>query len=121
MIEVIGHDIRGAGGRIVVSSRRAYFDANIATRLMSSKPFTVTVPDWTDAARDGLLRTYGMDPSDLASSVLRSLTNPRLLGIATELLTSDAIEGLNELDVGRLLFEHLRTSYRCLLYTSRCV
>ena len=112
VIEVIGHDIRGAGGRIVVSSRRAYFDANIATRLMSSKPFTVTVPDWTDEERDGILRSYGMDPSDLASSVLRSLKNPRLLGIATELLTSDAIEGLNELDVGRLLFEHLRTSYR---------
>lgn len=111
-IEDMDHDIRRAGGRIVVSSRRAYYDANIATRLMSSKPSTVPVPDWAEEERDGILRARGIDPSALSSSVLRSLLNPRLLGIATELLTSEAIEGLDELDVGRLLFEHLLASYR---------
>jgi len=111
-IEDMDHDIRRAGGRIVVSSRRAYYDANIATRLMSSKPSTVPVPDWTEEERDGILRARGVDPGVLSSSVLRSLLNPRLLGIASELLTSEAIEGLEELDVGRLLFEHLLASYR---------
>ena len=111
-IEDMDHDIRRAGGRVVVSSRRAYYDANIATRLMSSRPSTVSVPDWTEEERDGILRAREVDPSALSSSVLRSLLNPRLLGVATELLTSEAIEGLEELDVGRLLFEHLLASYR---------
>jgi len=44
--------------------------------------------------------------------VLRSICNPRLLGIAIELIRAGTIELLDELTVGRLLFEHMRSMQR---------
>ena len=51
-----------------------------------------------------------MDPDLLDKSVFRALKNPRILTIAVNLIDARDIEKLELLSVGRLLFEHLRTS-----------
>jgi hypothetical protein len=112
IIEILDQDIRTAGGRIVVSSRSAYFGAYVSSRLLSSRPKTVRVTEWTADERNEILWAHGFQPDTLAPSVLDSLRNPRLLGIATELLDNEAIQKLNELHIGRLLFEHLRAANR---------
>ena len=107
LIERIDLRIRGAGGRIIVSSRGAYFNSSVASRLMSGSKHSVLISEWSDDERDAILRQRGLDPRSLADKVLQSLHNPRLLGIALELLDNDTVSSLQELDVGRLLFERL--------------
>ena len=53
-------------------------------------------------------RPYGIVAANLQPKVVASLSNPRLLGIALELLEGAAITRLEELNVSRLLFEHIR-------------
>lgn len=107
LIERIDLQIRGAGGRIIVSSRGAYFNSSVASRLMSGSKHSVLISEWSDEERDAILGQRGLDPRSLAEKVLQSLHNPRLLGIALELLDNETVGSLQELDVGLLLFEHL--------------
>lgn len=107
LIEGIDRQIRPAGGRVIVSSRSAYFDSNVSGRLMSFVPQTLPVTEWSREERDALLRHRGLNPRAIATNVLDSLRNPRLLGIAFTLLDNEAIASLEQLDIGRLLFEHL--------------
>ena len=68
------------------------------------------VGEWTTAERDQILRRRSIDGSNLSRNVANSLCNPRLLGIALDLLTNEEIVGLEELSVSRLLFEHILAS-----------
>ncbi|GEM_PF-2039712 len=107
LIDSIDAQIRAAGGRVIVSSRRAYFDSHLSGRLMSARPNIVPVSPWDDDERDAILLQRALDPASVASKVLDALRNPRLLGIALDLLDNEAIVGLEQLDIGRLLFAHL--------------
>lgn len=107
LIDSIDAQIRAAGGRVIVSSRRAYFDSHLSGRLMSARPNIVPVSPWDDDERDAILLQRALDPASVASKVLDALRNPRLLGIALDLLDNEAIAGLEQLDIGRLLFAHL--------------
>ena len=54
----------------------------------------------------------GIIATNLQPKVAASLLNPRLLGIALELLEGNDLAGLEEVSVNHLLFEHIRSSDR---------
>jgi hypothetical protein len=110
-IEAMGSELDRVGGRLMITARTAYYAARVRQRLYSPA-VEVDVPEWTDAERDAILATHGIKGIDLRASVGQSLRNPRLLGIAVELLDSEQLNGLEELSVSRLLFEHLRVNER---------
>jgi hypothetical protein len=72
----------------------------------------IIVSEWTESERDELMIEQGIDASSLHPLVAASLRNPRILGIAFELLDKAEISDLEELNVSRLLFEHMRVSER---------
>lgn len=111
MIDELNSLVRQVGGRVVASSRTEFFNAYVANRLVAT-PRTLNVFPWTPEERDAVLVAKGLSPKRIATSVLSSLRNPRLLGLATELLSGEEIQSLEELSVGRLLFEHLRATSR---------
>jgi hypothetical protein len=109
LIEAMGSELDRIGGRLIVTVRTAYYTSRIRQRLYSAA-VEVTVPEWTDQERDSLLAARGIRGADLRPQVAASLRNPRLLGIALELLHNAKIEELEELSVSRLLFEHILAS-----------
>ena len=111
VIEWLASLLEEIGGVLIVTVRTAYYRASIKD-LISIKPDKVTVPEWTDSERNTILETHKVDPLTLDQRVLKNLANPRLLGLALDLLDKKAIEGLYELDGTRLLFEHIRTCAR---------
>jgi hypothetical protein len=111
LIEAMGAELDRIGGRLVVTSRTAYYTTQVSRRLLSAV-LEVNVPEWTNAERDAILAARGIKGGGLRAPVAESLRNPRLLGIAVELLQSAQIEELEELSVSRLLFEHMRVHER---------
>lgn len=111
LIEAMGSELDRIGSRLVVTARTAYYANRIRRRLIAPI-LEVKVPEWTNAERDLILAARGIRGAGLRTPVLASLCNPRLLGIALELLQSAQIEELEELTVSRLLFEHMRVSER---------
>ena len=98
-------------GQLVMTARTQYYRNRIERRF--DRPIRVLeVPEWTEKERDKILAAHGIAAGHLASGVASSLRNPRLLGIALELLDGADIETLDEINLSRLLFEHIRTSER---------
>lgn len=111
IIDRIGDKLNQLGGRLIVTARTPYFPDRVKGRL--SVCFTeINVPEWTEHERDEILTRHGIKASDLHHAVATSLCNPRLLGIALELLDKADITNFDELSVSRLLFEHIRMSER---------
>jgi hypothetical protein len=109
LIEAMASDLDRIGGRFVVTVRTAYYESRIRRRLYAP-PVVVTVPEWTDTERDAILDARGIREADLRATVAASLRNPRLLGIALELLQNSQIQAFEELSVSRLLFEYMRVN-----------
>lgn len=102
-------EIEKLGGALVVTVREAFFNERLRRSL--NVPITVVnVPGWSVEELNELLRSQGIDPSQVAANVRERLQNPRILGIAARLLSSAEIQSFTELSVGRLLFEHIRAS-----------
>ena len=96
------------GGHLLVTTRRSHFP-NI--RQATIVPITrVIVPEWNQSELETILRTRNINPDVLDKEVYETLKNPRILSIAVELIDAHDIEKIEQLTVGRLLFEHLRTS-----------
>ncbi|WP_227010590.1 hypothetical protein [Pelagibius marinus] len=96
------------GGQLVVTTRITHFPT--IRRATAPAIKRVTVPEWTKAELEEILRKRGVDPDVLSEDVFSTLKNPRILGIAVKLLDAREIERMEDLSVGRLLFEHLRQS-----------
>lgn len=111
IIESIVDELNQFGGRLIVTSRTQYFQGWVNGRL-SLKFAKIIVPEWTESERDEILIKHGIDASSLHPTVAASLRNPRILGIAFELLNKADVTNLEELNVSRLLFEHMRVSER---------
>ena len=111
IIERISDELNQLGGYLIVTARTPYFKARLDHRL-SMKYIEVQVPEWEESERDEILIGHGIKASDLHPRVATSLRNPRLLGIALELLDKADITNLRELSRSRLLFEHMRMSER---------
>ncbi|MFA5240624.1 MAG: hypothetical protein WC476_13090, partial [Phycisphaerae bacterium] len=111
IIESFADELKKLGGRLIITSRTSYFHDRLKYRL-SVLLTEITVPEWTESERDEILIGQGIKISHLHHAVARSLRNPRLLGIALELLAKADISNLEELSVSRLLFEHMRMTER---------
>ena len=111
IIENFADELNKIGGRLMVTARTPYFQDRVKGRL-SVHVTEISVPEWTETERDEILTGRGIKASDLHHAVATSLRNPRLLGIALELLDKADIANFEELSVSRLLFEHIRMSER---------
>ncbi len=111
IIESFGDELKQLGGRLVITARAQYFRDRVKGRL-SVRCSEIFVPEWTEAERDEILAGHGIKTSDMHHAVAKSLRNPRLLGIALELLNKADVTNFEELSVSRLLFEHMRMSER---------
>jgi len=109
IIEGIVDELNQLGGRLIVTARTQYFQGRVKGRL-SVRFIEIDVPEWKEPERDEILAEHGIMASDLHHAVAKSLCNPRLLGIALELLDKADITNFEELSVSRLLFEHIRVS-----------
>lgn len=98
------------GGLLIVTSRSHYFES-LAQSGLSSPVQRVQVGRWSLQELREVLSANGVDPQRPSRQVLDSLTNPRLLGIALELLGHREIEDLDELNEDRLLFEYMRRAH----------
>ena len=108
MIEHLALLLDEIQGTLIITVRTNYYQTSIKPCLCID-PAEVAVQEWTICERNDILESRGIDPPTLAKNVLSCLTNPRLLGISLNLLSNEVLEGLHELDVSRLLFEHIRT------------
>lgn len=97
------------GGSLMVTSRTPFFRDRVRGRLTIDTA-TVRVPEWSNEERDEILRDGDIDPASLHPTVAVTMRNPRLLGIALQLLKKGTVSTLTEVSVSRLLFEHIRTS-----------
>lgn len=98
--------VAAIGGRVIATCRARYYK-RIDDRLTVTKR-RIDVGDLTDAELDAALSAHGITPSRIGRRVRPSLRNPRILGIALELLSSVQIGTAEELSIERLLFEHVR-------------
>ena len=105
------NELKTFGGRLVITSRTHYFQEYVKRRF-SSECIEISVPEWEISERNEILATYGIKVADLHPAVANSLCNPRLLGIALEILGRNEICNFEELNVTRLLFEHIRMNER---------
>ena len=114
IIEKFSDDLNQIGGQLIVTVRTQYYQDRIQPDLLldyldhEKKKKEVKIQEWTDCERDEILADRGIVAANLQPKVVASLSNPRLLGIALELLEGAAITRLEELNVSRLLFEHIR-------------
>lgn len=98
--------LKELGGCLVVTTRTQHW-AHLK-KTLGCAVTTITLAEWSINDVKQILGSRGIDFSNTRIEVLESIRNPRLLGIAIELIEAKAIELLDELNVGRLLFEHMR-------------
>ena len=107
-IDGASYFLRKLGGHLVVTTRTTHFPA---IRQSTTEPITrIVVPEWNERELEAILRTRTINPDVLDNEVFETLKNPRILSIAVNLIDARDIEKMEQLSVGRLLFEHLRTS-----------
>lgn len=94
------------GGCLVITTRSTHW-THIRHSLTSSVA-SVSVAQWTVPEVKNILQGRGIDSGKVKPDVLQSLRNPRILGIAIDLLSANDVERIDQLSVGRLMFEHLR-------------
>ena len=96
------------GGQLIVTTRSTHFPTVRRTVVPAIE--RVTVPEWTPQELTQILQTRRVMSDVLSEDVFTTLRNPRILSIALELLDASDIQRIEDLSVGRLLFEHLRRS-----------
>ena len=111
IVEKLASELDQIGGQLIVTVRTQYYRDRVQPRL-SRDHKEVEIPKWTEQERDKILAGRGIIATNLQPKVAASLLNPRLLGIALELLEGPDIAGLEELSVNHLLFKHIRANER---------
>lgn len=98
--------MKAMGGCLVLTTRPQHW-AQLRQTLHSNFK-AVTLAEWSIQDVKKILANQGVDTINIRVEVLESVRNPRLLGIAIELIQTGTIKLLEELNPGRLLFEHMR-------------
>lgn len=101
------HVLDELGGVLVVTCRDKYFCERIRTAIHTSV-LEIDIKNWSAAELKDILAAEGLNSASIAPNVLSCLQNPRILGIAFELLDTSKLQDFAELSVERLLFEHIR-------------
>ena len=99
------------GGRLVISVRNGFF-FNRVRESLTTPQHVLRINAWTENELKAILEAQKIDASNLKPRVIALLRNPRVLGIAFDLLREGSIRTFDELSVERLLFEHIRKSAR---------
>ncbi|MCP3414258.1 hypothetical protein NLM16_09115 [Bradyrhizobium brasilense] len=105
-IDGIARFLKRVGGRLIVTTNN-WHHAEIRFAVTSATE-RVVVEEWSASELKDILDARGIKSDVLAPEVFDFLRNPRILGIAVELLDAKEIERVDELTVERLLFEHIR-------------
>lgn len=100
--------LREIGGLLVLTDRTAHFNAHLSGTI-ATKVERVAIPEWTNEELSKILAEKDVEAASLHPQVLGILRNPRVLGIAFDLLERGSIASFDELSIGRLMFEHIRT------------
>lgn len=98
--------LKSLGGCLVLTTRTQHWGHLKDTLFCNVR--TISLAEWTIEDVKQILSSRGIDFSNARPEVIESVRNPRLLGIAIELIEAKTIELLDELSEGRLLFEHMR-------------
>ncbi|NKG37859.1 hypothetical protein [Acinetobacter johnsonii] len=106
IIDSISYLFENKKVKILVTSRTIFFNAKVK-RKITAKYETVTITDWSEEERNEILVQKDINPNTLTASVANSLLNPRLLNIAISLFDKQKIQNIAELDVNRILLEHI--------------
>jgi hypothetical protein len=107
IINKIVGELSSYGVKVLITTRTSFFNEKVKKKIIGNIK-EVKVPDWTNTERDEILATKNINHSLLSASVAQSLLNPRLLNIAINLFDKETIQNINELDVNRILLEHIR-------------
>lgn len=99
------------GGRLIISVRNGFYSNRLRDNLTTPQ-LVLSVNAWTEGELKAILESEGIDASNLKPRVIVLLRNPRVLGIAFDLLREGSVKTFDELSVERLLFEHIRKSAR---------
>lgn len=94
--------------KLVISSRKEYFNLYIFPKNIKLPIKKISVPEWTIIELTEILESKGICIEKLNQKVVNALRNPRLLTIALNLFSNKEIQSFNDLNPSRLLFEHLR-------------
>lgn len=106
VIDIVQGLVEGLGGRLVVSCREIFYKEKL--RNVTSSVVKLSVPHWSKAELDILLKDFDISAESLSPEVRRSLLNPRIFGVAAQLYRTREVLNFSELSVGRLMFEHIR-------------
>lgn len=105
IISSVATYVNPRGGLVIFTARTHYFGTRVK-KALNFPAKEVTVSKWTTAERDQILKRRNVPLNKLNQSVAEFLRNPRLLSIALEVFGDD-IAAFEELNVERLLFEHI--------------
>ncbi len=105
-VDYAAKELARIGGCLVITTRSAHWK-HLKSALVG-KVSEVRVDRWSVAEVQTILRGRGIIPAKIKGDVLESLRNPRILGIAVELFSNNDVQDIEQLSVGRLLFEHMR-------------
>ena len=109
IVEKLFDELAAYNCQLIVTVRTSYYRTRIVPRLYLPSE-ELTVSNWTADEIAAILSHSQIQVADLNHGVASALCNPRILGIALRLWSSDEVSNLNELSVSRLLFEHIRTT-----------
>ncbi|WP_413208402.1 hypothetical protein [Rhodospirillum sp. A1_3_36] len=110
-LDSMAYKLSRIGGQLVITTRNGYFNTRLRKALFTPQ-YLVCVEQWTERELEEILTKRNVIQKNLSQRVVATLRNPRVLGIAFELLEDGSIENFHELSVDRLLFEHTRKSAR---------
>jgi len=110
-IDLAGKRLEALGGRMIVTTTERHYARRLRNQI-SMGVSRIIVADWSEAELGAILDARKISADGLSAMVARFLRNPRILGIAVELLNARDIERFDELTIGRLLFEHIRRTER---------
>ncbi|MGM4986230.1 hypothetical protein [Rhizobium sp. 11_C7_N12_5] len=106
LIDQAAHVLSEIGGTLIVTTRTDHW-RDVSSAVLTPARM-IELDAWSQDEVSSILRSRSIEIAGLDSDLLRSLRNPRILGIAIDLLEANEIQLMGELSVGRLMFEHAR-------------
>lgn len=95
------------GGQLVISIRPTLFN-RLKNRFPESTG-SIKVPVWSRAELSDILHAAGLEMEDLSGGVIDTLRVPRMCALAFELRQRGVIADFQDLTVGRLLHEQIKS------------